>query len=232
MKKCTLLIFIFSISLLMAESVSFETSIGNFKMTVEPSNSSDITNSDIDIAEEIAKRVEYFETKYFTKLNKLDQKRASKIANEIYELLALLPTEISLNIDTSNNNYNSNTASVDMNVSVNIDENEPKTVEVEEEVVSNNAMSDSNFRTLLQNIQDEAFADDQLSVLKMAVNRSYFTIEQTIQVVNIFSFAEDKVEAVRLMAPKIIDLENAHNLLNAFTFSDDKKAVQSIINNY
>jgi hypothetical protein len=91
-------------------------------------------------------------------------------------------------------------------------------------------MNSADFQRLLNNIKAESFADDQLSVLNMAVRHSYFNIDQLIQIVNLFTFADEKVEAVKVVAPKIVDLQNAHNLLNAFTYSDDKATVESIIN--
>lgn len=230
MKKIILLVLLLSMAFLYAESVSFETSIGNFKMTVENSGSSttEVTSSDIDVAAEVAKRIEYFEKNYFAKLNKLEQKRATKIADEIYELLALLPENITLDIQTTNTNENqSQSANFNMNVNI----NEQVEEKVEEET-QKNPMSNSDFSQLLQNISAESFADDKLSVLEMAINRHYFTVNQTVQILNVFTYAEDKVEVVRKIAAKIVDLENSHNLLNAFTFSDDKDEVRSIINKY
>ena len=232
MKKLLLFIFILSFTLLMADSVSFETSIGNFNMSVEQSSTTETSSTELDVAAEIAKRVEYFEKTYFSKLNKLDQKRAEKISNEIYELLALLPTEIDLNLEVAS--QNNNQASVDMSVSMNIDEsfNETSTETVVEQTEIHTAMGNSDFRQLMDNIENESFSDDKLTVVRMAAKRSYFTIAQLVQMVSTISFAEDQISAVEIVAPKIVDIQNSHNLLNAFTFSEDKKNVSSILDQY
>ncbi|MFO7896581.1 MAG: DUF4476 domain-containing protein [Candidatus Cloacimonadales bacterium] len=227
MKKFFIGLFIISFTLLLAESVSFETSIGNFKMVVEE-NGAGNTVPDLDIAGEIAKRVEFLENKYLAKLNKLDQKKAAKITDEIYELLALLPENVELNISSYELASESSTsANTSLNVSMNFSE-EAAAEPVESS--NNSAMNSSDFQRLLNNIKAESFADDQLSVLNMAVPHSYFSINQLIQIVDLFTFDDDKISAVEIVAPKIVDLQNGHNLLNAFTYSDDKAAVEKIIN--
>ena len=82
----------------------------------------------------------------------------------------------------------------------------------------------------MQNVENEGFADDKISVVRIAAKSNYFTINQLIRLVDAFSFSEDKINVVRIVYPKIVDKDNAHNLLNAFTYSEDKQEVEKIIN--
>jgi len=68
-----------------------------------------------------------------------------------------------------------------------------------------------------------------MSVVRIAANSKHFTCDQLIQLVGAFSFADEKIDVVRIVYPKVVDKGNAHNILGAFTYSDDKKEVEQII---
>ncbi|MCD4796297.1 MAG: hypothetical protein K8R49_03885, partial [Candidatus Cloacimonetes bacterium] len=77
MKKIMILALLSVITFTFAESISFESSAGSIKITVEGSSSGNIQSSTI--IEEIAVRLEKLESKYVPKLNKLDQKKAANM---------------------------------------------------------------------------------------------------------------------------------------------------------
>lgn len=223
MKMFFILVLLSMSAIIFAESISFESSSGNMKITVEGSSSGNVQSETI--INEIAVRLEKLENKYIPKLNKLDQKKAANLINEIYELLALLPEDVSVSVRSTTSTPSSQTQSA--NVSISIDVNEPV---IEEEVTYNKAMSESEFKQLLSNVENESFADDQTSVVRIAANSKYFTINQLVRLLDLFSFSDDKINIVRIVYPAVVDKDNAHNLLRAFTYSDDKKKVEQIIN--
>ncbi|MBL7149208.1 MAG: DUF4476 domain-containing protein [Candidatus Cloacimonetes bacterium] len=222
MKKIMILVLLSVFTFTFAESISFESSAGSMKITIDGSSSGNVQSSTI--LEEIAARLEKLESKYVPKLNKLDKNKAAKLIDEIYELLALLPEDVSVSV-RSTSTPSSQIQSA--NVSISIDVNEPV---IEEEITFNNAMSESEFKQLLSNVENESFADDQTSVVRIAANSKYFTINQLVRLLELFSFSDDKINIVRLVYQKIVDKDNSHNLLGAFTYSDDKKEVEQIIN--
>ena len=222
MKKIMILVFLSVMTITFAESISFESSAGSMKITVDGSSSGNVQSSTI--IEEIAARLEKLENKYVPKLNKLEQKKAENLINEIYELLALLPEDISVSVRSTTSTPSSQIQGA--NVSISIDVNE--TV-VEEEVTYKKAMSESEFKQLLSNVENESFADDQTSVVRIAANSKHFTIDQLVRLLESFSFSDDKINIVRIVYPRVVDKDNAHNLLGAFTYSDDKKKLEQII---
>ncbi len=223
MKKIMILVLLSVFTFAFAESISFESSAGSMKITIDGSSSGNVQSSTI--LEEIAARLEKLESKYVPKLNKLDKNKAAKLIDEIYELLASLPEDVSVSVRSTTSTPSSQIQSA--NVSISIDVNEPV---IEEEITFNNAMSESEFKQLLSNVENESFADDQTSVVRIAANSKYFTIDQLVRLLELFSFSDDKINIVRLVYPKIVDKDNSHNLLGAFTYSDDKKEVEQIIN--
>jgi len=246
MKKVVLIgLLLFSISLF-CENLTVESSLGGFSLKVnEPVNSSTDSNT-TNLVDELATRVEIIETKYITKLNKLDQKRIQKVIDEMYELLALLPEDLILESsshETNSSSYtessssSSSTSNNNTNVNINITSNDVtsqtsnQVTEVEKVVEENKAMDSSAFSSLLSSVKSENFADDKLRVIKIAAKKGFFNVNQIKTVLNNFSFAEDKIDVVSLMYPKVVDEENSHQILDSFTFSSDKEEVEEIISN-
>lgn len=213
------------ISLLAFSVLAFGEGI-SMSITVDETSSSN--SGSINVVDEIANRIELLQNKYHSKLNKLDQKRTNKLIDEIYELLALLPDDIS----TSQKGENAN---VNITFEVNEQQTETQTtviehkIEVVEEVTEPIAMSNSEFNNLLNNVKNEGFADDQTSVVRIAAKSKYFTISQLITLLDVFSFSDDKINIVQIVYPRVVDKDDAHNLLGAFTYSDDKNKVEQII---
>lgn len=90
-------------------------------------------------------------------------------------------------------------------------------------------MSSSSFKTLLTNLKKEAFSEDKLNLLKQASQNNYFVIDQLLQIMDTFDSDPDKIEAVRIIYPKIIDKKNAFKLQSKVTFSGSKEEISAII---
>ncbi len=90
-------------------------------------------------------------------------------------------------------------------------------------------MPAADFDALLGAIDNESFSSEKLSVLSTAAPSAWFTIDQVGRLVDAFAHSSDKVEAVRLTRPHIIDRPNGFKLYEHFTFSSDKDAVKALL---
>jgi hypothetical protein len=90
-------------------------------------------------------------------------------------------------------------------------------------------MPDGPFKRLNEAVAKESFAEDKMRVLTMAAGDNYFLISQVAQLLNHFSFSQDKLNVVRSLKPRILDPENGYTLYSAFSFSSDKKRLQEIL---
>lgn len=237
MKKLFIILLLNSIFFLFAENISINSPFGGLQIKVEDNS---VKKKKVGVVDEIAKKLDMLEKNYCSKLNGLDRKKAGKILDEIYDLLTLLPTDITITAEisdeTSSNSEitaisgSSSNANASININVNVqDETTTSDAPIIEEKPISKAMSESEFRQLLQNVENEGFADDKTSVVRIAAQSNYFTIDQLVRLLEAFSFSEDKINIVRIVYPKITDKDNAHNLLNAFTYSEDKQEVEKII---
>lgn len=91
------------------------------------------------------------------------------------------------------------------------------------------AISHAHLEDLLGQMGHEPFAKGKLRVLGSAAAWAYFTTNQVVAILRRFTFGHDKLAALRLLAPRIIDPENGYHVYGAFTFDSDKAAARRIL---
>ena len=57
----------------------------------------------------------------------------------------------------------------------------------------------------------------------------YVAVSHIERVLPLFSFSQDKLRALEIMAPRIVDRQNAFKIYNLFTFSNDKEKARRIL---
>ena len=84
------------------------------------------------------------------------------------------------------------------------------------------ACDSADFDRVKQAVQGEAFADDQLRVLRSALAGRYFNVEQIKQMMGVFAFGEQKIEAAALMRDRLVDPQNWYQVYSALSFDSEK----------
>jgi hypothetical protein len=91
------------------------------------------------------------------------------------------------------------------------------------------AISDQPLQALVAAIKKESFGDGKLRVLELAVPNQYFLVPQVLKILQGYTFGEDKLIAVRLLWPRVLDRDNAAQLYQAFAFQSEKDQLRQII---
>lgn len=78
-------------------------------------------------------------------------------------------------------------------------------------------------------IEGEAFSDGKINVLREAAGSWMFTVDQVKRVIGLYAFSKDKLNALRVLAPRIADRQNNFKIYDAFTFSGDKEQARRIL---
>ncbi|MDZ4121684.1 MAG: hypothetical protein U1C33_04645, partial [Candidatus Cloacimonadaceae bacterium] len=162
-----------------AQGFSISTPEGNISMTITGIDSDGKTKSG-NVIDMIAAKLEELEKNYHTKLNKLDQKRAQNIVEEIYNLLALLPYDANVVLTTSSSSTSTTTTTTTQpNININISGSmveekpapvvkekpqKPKPVVEEKPASGRKLIGDKDFNDLIGRIGKESFSDDKLRV--------------------------------------------------------------------
>ena len=90
-------------------------------------------------------------------------------------------------------------------------------------------MSMEDCAVLVNDLEEEPFSDNQLSMLRIAASSAFFLVEQVAMILECFAFEDDRVEAVRILYPRILDDDNAYRLFDKFVFSRSKSEVAKIL---
>lgn len=91
------------------------------------------------------------------------------------------------------------------------------------------AMQDEDFRMMCKVVKDASFSDKMIGIIKVACISSYFTSKQCAQLLSMFSFENDKLKALKVLHPRMLDID-AKPILKQFTFSDNKdKAIEILL---
>jgi len=90
-------------------------------------------------------------------------------------------------------------------------------------------ISEDQLQSLVRAINKESFGDGKLRVLESAAPSQYFLVPQVMKLLQKFSFGEDKLDAIRVLWPRVLDRENAYQLYQAFSFPSEKEQLREII---
>jgi hypothetical protein len=93
-------------------------------------------------------------------------------------------------------------------------------------------MDEPAFRRFVDAVKNEGFADDQIRVIESASSRNYFRVTQLRVVIDLLPFSANKLRALELVAPRLVDPENTMSLYEAFPFSADKDQARQILSRY
>jgi len=76
----------------------------------------------------------------------------------------------------------------------------------------------------------ESFSKDQLRVLSTAMNARHLSVEQAQRLLKVFSFSGDRLKALEVLAPRMVDLrEKGYVLYEAFDHRSDKEKARRLI---
>jgi Domain of unknown function (DUF4476) len=90
-------------------------------------------------------------------------------------------------------------------------------------------IAEDQLQNLIRAVSKEPFGDGKLRVLGLAAPSQYFMVPQVLRILQKFSFGEDKLNAVRVLWPRVLDRQNAYQLEQAFTYSSDKEKLRQIL---
>ncbi len=76
-------------------------------------------------------------------------------------------------------------------------------------------------------LEEESFSDAKLALLQEISLQHSFDVAQVKELLEAFSFGDDKVEAAALLHPRIVDPENWFQVYEAFDFETDKEALRA-----
>lgn len=92
-------------------------------------------------------------------------------------------------------------------------------------------LDDASFSKLYNKIKKTTFDDNKFDLIEVASLGCYYSCTQVVRIMKIFSFDDSKMKVLSMMAPRIVDLQNATDIYRIFTFDSDKEKAVNILRN-
>lgn len=83
--------------------------------------------------------------------------------------------------------------------------------------------SDEEFHQLYASMKSEAFNDDKMKLLALGVDHKLFTCEQAIKLMSQFSFSDERMDVLEILAPRIVDKERVSSIIKKYPLLDEDK---------
>ena len=90
-------------------------------------------------------------------------------------------------------------------------------------------ISRKEFKQLCGFLKDESFDDGRLVLVKVACMGCYFTSKQCAQMLSCFTFEKNRLAALEIMLPRIMELRDAENILEEFSFKSDREKAAAML---
>ena len=91
------------------------------------------------------------------------------------------------------------------------------------------AMRDKDFEMMAGIVKKASFDDKKIDFIRVACIGSYFSSRQCAQLLSLLSFDDSKIKALEVIAPRLVDMENADKIIKEFSFSSSKEKAVSIL---
>ena len=89
------------------------------------------------------------------------------------------------------------------------------------------AVSNRQFRDFYKKVKSEPFKDDQMKLIRIGVEHKLFTCKQCADMMSLYVFDDDKMQVLRMFAPRLVDKENYDTIIreidSLFKQDDAKK---------
>jgi len=90
-------------------------------------------------------------------------------------------------------------------------------------------MGEATLRALVKQIEGVPFSSDKLDVLRTAASGNFFVVDQVVRLIPLFVHSSDRLSALQLLAPLILDRPNNFKIVPLFDFAGDRDRAQKIL---
>lgn len=92
-------------------------------------------------------------------------------------------------------------------------------------------LDDASFAKLYNKVKGASFDDNKFDLLEVASLGCFYSCEQTARMMRQFSFGDKQLKVLSMMAPHIVDPQNAIVIYNVLTFDSEKTKAGEILRN-
>lgn len=90
-------------------------------------------------------------------------------------------------------------------------------------------LDDASFSILYNKVKKASFDDNKFDLIEVASLGCYYSCSQAVRLMKIFTFDDERLKALSMMAPHIVDPQNATDIYKLFCFDSDKEKAGEIM---
>ena len=91
------------------------------------------------------------------------------------------------------------------------------------------AMRSADFKKFYKYVKETSFDKNRQQLVEIAAFGSYFSSEQCYKLLSLFSFDDNKLAAIKIMEPRMIDSRYNEKILKQFSFSSNREKAAAIL---
>lgn len=90
-------------------------------------------------------------------------------------------------------------------------------------------MNDRDFQAFYNKVKSKTFNDDKLNLIESGIGNRGLSCRQCIQMMSVFKFDDEKLEALAILAPNLTDRENCDKIVDSLTFISSEEKARRIL---
>lgn len=91
------------------------------------------------------------------------------------------------------------------------------------------AMRENDFSLVYKIVKNTSFDKNKIDIIRVACIGSNFSSRQCARLLSLLSFEDNKIKALEIIAPKLIDLDNYNKILREISFSSNRNKAEKIL---
>ncbi len=91
------------------------------------------------------------------------------------------------------------------------------------------AMRDDDFSMMYKIVKETSFDKNKINIIRVACISSSFSSKQCARLLALLSFDDNKLEALKVIAPSLVEADSYNKILSQFSFSSNKEKAAKIL---
>lgn len=96
-------------------------------------------------------------------------------------------------------------------------------------IIVGRGMDEADFQAFYNKVKSKPFKDDRLDLLESGIGKRGLSCQQCIRMMSIFTFDDDRLEVLQILAPNLVDRENCDKIVDSLAFISSEEKAKRIL---
>lgn len=90
-------------------------------------------------------------------------------------------------------------------------------------------MRDSDFSFVYKIVKNTSFDKNKIEIIQVACIGNSFSSRQCAKLLSLLSFDDNKLDALKIIAPRLVEVEDYDKIIKQFSFSSNRERAAKIL---